>query len=44
MCNFATPNFGAGMLKRDRVREEGEEIRGVRREERKKIIEKEIKT
>jgi hypothetical protein len=30
VCNFATPNFGAGMLKRDRVREEGEEIRGVR--------------
>jgi hypothetical protein len=35
VCNFATPNFGAGMLKRDRVREEGEEIRGVRREERR---------
>jgi hypothetical protein len=42
VCNFATPNFGAGMLKRDRARESGEirgtreeveEIKGVRREE-----------
>ena len=33
MCNFATPNFGAGMLKRDRARESGRDKRSERDED-----------